>query len=61
MERGKQYRVQEKHTNRTEVVVVEHISKKGVVTVLFGGFLGLGGRLDITPEEVARLDWFPMD
>ena len=57
IQHGKKYKVREKGANYYEVVSVDQVSSKGVVTITIGGFLGQGGRLDLTPKRVAQLEW----
>lgn len=57
IEHGKKYKVREKGANYYEVVSVDQVTSRGVVTITIGGFLGQGGRLDLTPKRVAQLEW----
>jgi hypothetical protein len=57
LQHGKKYRVREQGSTYSELVTVEHVSAKGMVTIAIGGFWGEGGRLDLTPKRVAQLEW----
>ena len=52
---GKKYKVREHNATYYEIVTVDQVSSKGVVTIRLGGLFG--GRLDLTPKRVAQLTW----
>ncbi len=52
---GKKYKVREHNATYYEIVTIDQVSSKGVVTIRLGGLFG--GRLDLTPKRVAQLTW----
>jgi hypothetical protein len=58
LQHGKKYRVNEQGATYSELVTIDHVSSRGVVTITVGGgFLGQGNRLDLSPKRVAQLEW----
>jgi len=57
LQHGKKYRVREQGSSYSELVTVEHVSAKGMVTITVGGFLGEGGRIDLSAKRVSQLEW----
>ena len=55
LEHGKKYRVREQGSTYRELVTVEHVNAKGMVTITIGGLFG--ARIDLTPKRVAQLEW----
>jgi hypothetical protein len=55
LQHGKKYRVREQGSTYSELVTIDQVNAKGIVTITIGGLFG--ARIDLTPKRVAELEW----